>query len=165
MQSYLPQELSNSFSDVNERYPLLASPRMGAVFATAKVGRSYFEWTRAGDCRIAQFRASRKRTDCLWASEDQISSNKKPTNFLCLEKGIAQPITLKIARHKIERGDTIILGSDGFWRTVTLKEVERILHQQPQPSAVGSHLERIINERMRSHRRLRDNFSFAIYRH
>jgi serine/threonine protein phosphatase PrpC len=165
MQSYLPKDLSNTFDDVQGRYPLLTSPRMGAVFAAAKVGRSFFECTHAGDCRVAHFRASRKRTRCVWASEDQISSGKKPTNVLCLEKGIAQPIKLKTARHKIERGDTIILGSDGFWRTVTLKEVERCLHQYPTPSAVGSHLERIINERMQNQRRLRDNFSFAVYRH
>jgi serine/threonine protein phosphatase PrpC len=82
-----------------------------------------------------------------------------------LERGIAQPIELTIVRHKIERGDTVILGSDGFWRALTNKEIERCLHQKSSVLSTGVYFEQTIHERMQSQRRLRDNFSFVIYRH
>jgi len=84
---------------------------------------------------------------------------------LCLKKGLAQPIKLSIIRRQIERGDTIIIGSDGFWQTVTTKEVEHCLHRHKLPTVAGEELEKIINERMRNQKRLRDNFSFVIYQH
>jgi serine/threonine protein phosphatase PrpC len=165
IESLLPQHFGNTFTDVNDRYPLLTSPHMGAALAAARIGRSYFECARGGDCRIAHFRAFRNRTRCIWASEDQCSSTSKPTNIMRLERGIAQPIELTIVRHKIERGDTVILGSDGFWRALTNKEIERCLHQKSSVLSTGVYFEQTIHERMQSQRRLRDNFSFVIYRH
>lgn len=163
--SHLPHELQSVFTDINERYPLLTSSRMGVALAVVKVGRSFLECARAGDCRIVHFRASRKRPRCTWATEDQVTPSRKPTNVLCLEKGLAQPIKLSIIRRQIERGDTIIIGSDGFWQTVTTKEVEHCLHRHKLPTVAGEELEKIINERMRNQKRLRDNFSFVIYQH
>lgn len=163
--SFLPHEFQSVFTDISERYPLLTSPRMGAACAAVTVSPASFEYIHAGDCRIGHFRSSQKRTRCLWQTDDQVTSRGRPVNVVCLEKGHIQSLILPVRSRKVVDGDIIIIGSDGFWRSMTTKEVEKTLHAHPTPMAAGERFAKLIDQRMTRQKGLRDNYSFVIHHH
>jgi serine/threonine protein phosphatase PrpC len=165
LSALLPRELQNSYSDVSISFPALASPRMGAVLTAVKVGRSFFECVRSGDCRVGHYRISEGKAKCLWASEDQVTKGVRPTNLVHLEGGIAQSVDLSVMRHRIQPGDTLILGTDGFWKTVSASEIKAALRKHSNPSEITTQLSQIVEERMKESKSLRDNFSFIVHQH
>jgi serine/threonine protein phosphatase PrpC len=163
--SFLQHDFQSVFTDISQRYPLLTSTRMGAACAAVRVGDTSFEYIHSGDCRIGHFRSSQRRTRCLWQTDDQVTPKGRPINVVCLEKGQIQSLNLPVRSRRVAHGDTIVIGSDGFWRSITTKDLERILHSHPTPAAAGEHLGKLIDQRMSRQRDLRDNYSFVIHRH
>lgn len=161
----LQADLAAVHTEVSERYPMLTSPSMGATMAVVNIGKRFFQAIRAGDCRIGQFRAASRTHTCIWLTTDERTEGNKPRNIIHLENGNPGPTKLEVLHREIQKGDTIILGSDGFWNTLPSSDILQYLSSHEDVSHMTRILSDAIRDSMQQTKSLKDNFSFILYRH
>jgi serine/threonine protein phosphatase PrpC len=165
--AFLVLSISLAYSRINRKAKqqgiTVSYPRTTCVACLIQNGYAY--WAHVGDSRLYHFRGDRfltrtvdhSTTDPMYQEGilDERESMQEASHLIRCIGGPKRPLVTLGAETRLEKGDVLLLCSDGVWRAFTDREMEKVLNGRRLEDSI----ERMMARSARTFRKDCDNMT------